>query len=332
MTATVLNGLFTFFDYSVGSLLTHNASLLGQDIKDMQHSPARRSLLIAMLAVPAMSACSSFFAGTTKKQQTLLQKLAALETSAKGRLGLCLGRIDGEVVVNYRAGERFALCSTFKVLIAAAALQHSVTDSTFLQKHIYYGLKDVSTSGYAPITEKYLSQGMSISELCAATIQYSDNAAANLLMRELGGPQGITDFARSLGDETFRLDRWEPDLNSALPQDERDTSTPLAIAKTLNKLVLGDALGISQREQLTTWLQGNTTGDKRIRAALPKNWTVGDKTGTGSYGTTNDVAVIWPPQGAPFVLAIYFTQTEKSAAPRDDVIAIATQIVLEALH
>lgn len=233
--------------------------------------------------------------------------------------------------VQYRAYERFPLCSTFKTIVTAAILQKSTTDKRLLNKRIRYNKDEVEQSGYAPITQKHIADGMSIAELCAATLQYSDNAAANFLMQELGGPAAITAYARTIGDDTFRLDRWEPELNTAIPGDLRDTSTPAAMGKSVQRLTLGDALVLPQREQLVTWLKGNTTGGKRMLAGVPQDWIVGDKTGTGSYGTTNDAGVIWPATGTPIVAAIYFTQNEKEARPHDDIIASATRIVVAAL-
>ena len=155
--------------------------------------------------------------------------------------------------------------------------------------------------------------------------------SANLLIRKLGGPQEVTAFARSIGDQYFRLDRIEPALNSAIPGDPRDTTTPDAMTQNLNKILLGDILGPAQIKLLETWLKNCSTGDKRIRAAVPKSWTVGDKTGTGDYGTTNDIGIIWPPGCKPILLTIYFAQPEPNSPPRDDVIASATKIILDQL-
>lgn len=285
-----------------------------------------------MVSMPILHACAPLLDSTNNRKSLDLQKkLSVLERAAQGRLGLSLINTVSNDHFSYRAEERFPFCSTFKVLVAAAILNQSMQDHHLLTKRIYYSPTDLSTSGYAPITEKYLNDGMTVEALCTATIQYSDNAAANLLMKELGGPQAITAFAQSIDDHVFRLDRWEPELNTAIPDDVRDTSTPLAMAQSLKKLVLSDALGLVQRALLATWLQGNTTGDKRIRASLPQDWLLGDKTGTGAYGTTNDVAVIWPKDGDPMVLTVYFTQFKKDAKPRDDVIAAATRIVLQKL-
>jgi beta-lactamase class A len=163
-----------------------------------------------------------------------------------------------------------------------------------------------------------------------AAVQVSDNTAANLLMRQVGGPAGVTAFARSLGDDTFRLERWEPDLNSAIPGDPRDTTTPLAMMRTLRKLALGDALTPPARKLLVGWMLSSTTGAEKIRAGVPHDWKVADKTGSGSHGTTNTIAVMWPPakERAPIVIAVYFTQSPKL---RNDVVAAAARAVVAAL-
>ena len=168
-------------------------------------------------------------------------------------------------------------------------------------------------------------------ELCAAALQYSDNTAANLLIKLIGSTAAVTAYARSIGDSEFRLDRWETELNSAIPGDPRDTSTPAAMARSLQRLALGDALGTPQRERLLDWLRGNTTGAARILAGVPADWRVGDKTGTGDYGTTNDIAVAWPPSKPPIILVLYFTRPGKEAKPRSDVLAAAAGIVAQAL-
>ena len=198
---------------------------------------------------------------------------------------------------------------------------------------------------WTPVTGNYFGKEMSIAALCAAAIEYSDNLAANYLLKELGGPQGVTAYARLLGDTLTRLDRQETELNSAVPGDERDTSTPAAMAENLSKLTLGDALPTAQRQRLISWLKQNTTGDQSIRAGVPAGWTVGDKTGAGvpagwtvgdktgagAYGTTNDLAILWPEKGAPKILAIYFTQPQPDAANNKAVLASATRLAIDAL-
>ena len=166
-----------------------------------------------------------------------------------------------------------------------------------MQQRIKYQQRDLVT--YSPITEQHVKDGMTVAALCAAAMQYSDNTASNLLMKILGGPEAVTAFARSIGDRQFRLDRWETALNSSIPGDRRDTSTPNAMGQSLQRLALGNALEPHLQAQLQAWLRGNTTGAARIRAGVPADWQVGDKTGTGDYGTANDIAVLWPPRRSP---------------------------------
>ncbi|PLR47616.1 class A beta-lactamase [Chimaeribacter arupi] len=284
-------------------------------------SRCRRTLLFA--AGLALSGAVFQAAAAT---DTLTAQLAELERSANGRLGVALIDTGSQREITYRGEERFAMASTFKVLAAGAVLQRSVTQPALLEKRIRYDR--AALQSYAPVTGKHLAGGMTVAELCAAAIEWSDNTAANLLLTEIGGPQSITKLARSLGDDKTRLDRWEPELNTAIPGDERDTSTPRAMARNLQHLALGEALPQAQQQQLIGWLKNSQTGAKSIRAGVPAGWDVGDKTGSGDYGTTNDLAVIWPPHGKPLVLAIYFTQPKADAEARRDVLATATRLVL----
>lgn len=292
----------------------------------------RRSLLLVAIYSPLATYSPSSSASVSNiSSRTAQEELKRIESAARGRLGVSALNMANDNRVEYRAEERFPLCSTFKVMVAAAILQRSASETPLLQKRIRYTREQVEKSGYGPVTQKHVADGMTIAELCAATLQYSDNAAANLLMTELGGPAAVTAYMRSIGDDVFRLDRWEPELNTAVPGDERDTSTPAAVERSLEKMVLGNALATPQREQLVSWLKGNTTGGKRMLAGVLRGWIVGDKTGTGSYGTTNDAGILWNAKGTAIVAAIYFTQNDKDAAPREDVIAAATRIVVAAL-
>ncbi|MCG0582107.1 PenA family class A beta-lactamase, partial [Burkholderia cenocepacia] len=250
-----------------------------------------------------------------------------LERDAGGRLGVCAIDTASGRVIEHRAGERFPFCSTFKAMLSAAVLAQSVERPGLLQQRVTYTKADLVN--YSPVSEKHVGAGMTVAALCEATIQYSDNSAANLLMKLIGGPSAVTAYARSIGDDAFRLDRWETELNTALPGDPRDTTTPAAMAASIRVLTLGDALPAAQRAQLVAWLRGNKVGDKRIRAGVPAEWTVGDKTGTGDYGTTNDAGVIWPTSRAPIVLAVYYTQTRADARAKDDVIASVARIVAQ---
>ena len=218
------------------------------------------------------------------------------------------------------------MCSTFKALAAAAVLAQVDAGKEQLSRRIGYDASALTT--YSPVTEKRVGDGMTIAELCEAAVTVSDNTAANLLLAAIGGPSGLTSFARSLDDRFTRLDRNEPTLNEALPDDPRDTTTPNAMASTLQTLILGTkALSVPSREQLTAWLIGNKTGDTRLRAGFAKDWRIGDKTGTGARGTSNDIGVVWPPNTAPAVITAYLTGATVSAAKQNATLASVARTV-----
>jgi beta-lactamase class A len=237
----------------------------------------------------------------------LVAEFIRVEQWSGGRLGVAVLDTGSGARADRHADDRFPICSTFKFLAAAAVLSRVDQGKEQLDRRVTYTKNDLVE--YSPITEKHVTDGMALADICEAAMIVSDNTAGNLLLATLGGPQGITQFSRSLGDTVTRLDRTEPTLNEAIPGDPRDTTTPNAMLGNIHKLVLGDALSASSKEQLTKWLLGNKTGDARMRAHLPAGWRVGDKTGSGERGTTNDVGVIWPAQGAPIVVAIYLTET-----------------------
>jgi beta-lactamase class A len=218
----------------------------------------------------------------------------------------------------HRMAARFPMCSTFKVLAASAILKRVDEGKEKLERRVVYQKSDLVT--YSPTTEKHVGGGMTLAEICEAAITLSDNTAGNLMLANIGGPAGLTAFARSIGDPVTRLDRIETELNEATPGDPRDTTTPEAMAKNLRALMLGNVLSAGSRHQLTAWLVGNKTGDARLRAGLP-GWRIGDKTGSGEHGTANDVAVLWPPGRAPMVVTVYLTNTSASAERRNAAIA-----------
>jgi len=295
----------------------------------MTPSALRRHLLVAGAAAPLVLSFP-FTADAAVDTVGANARFAALERRYGGRLGVCARTASGGMPLGYRMNERFAFCSTFKLILASAVLARSARSAGLLDRRISYTKHDLVA--YSPLSSQHVGTGMTVAALCAAALQYSDNSAANLLIRLVGGPASVTAYARSIGDTTFRLDRWETALNSAIPGDPRDTSTPAAMTESARRLVLGDALAAPQRAQLQTWLRGNTTGAKRIRAGVPANWQVGDKTGTGDRGTANDVAVLWRPSREPLVLTVFHTREVVGAAPSDDAIAHAAHIVAEAFR
>lgn len=294
-----------------------------------RHSPSRRSLLLAAVAAPFVAACAPAPVADHARVRAAETQLDALEKASSGRLGVVALDTSNGARIAYRSRERFPVCGTFAVVAAAAMLARDALDPSLLPRRILYRRYDLAPG--SPVSESRVDTGMTVEQLCAAMLQSGDKTAANLLMHVLGGPHAVTAFAHDSGDTTFRLDRWEPELNAATPGEERDTTTPLAMTETLRRLLLGDVLRDPQREQLKAWMLGNTTGAADIRAGVPSDWRVADKTGTGGYGTTNDVAVIWPPSRAPLVLSVYFTQPRADAARRHDVVASAARIALGAL-
>ena len=244
----------------------------------------------------------------------------AIEAEAEGRLGVAVLDTSSESIDGWRLDERFSMCSTFKCLLAAAVLRRVDSGRDALSRRIVYSRE--SLPDYAPATGQHAdAAGMSVGELCEAAITLGDNGAANLLLAALGGPPAVTAMARALGDSVTRLDRSEPALNESRPGDVRDTTTPRAMARLLARALLGKSLSASSRAQLTSWLEATRTGMQRLRAGLPADWRVGDKTGSGDRGSTHDVAIAWPPQRRLIIVAAYLTECDASPGRREAALA-----------
>ena len=255
-----------------------------------------------------------------------VDELAAIEARIGGRLGVLALDVRSGAKLAHRADERFPMCSTFKAMAVAAALANVEAGDERLDRFVRYGEADLM--GNAPITKAHVKKGgMAFGDLCAAAITVSDNTAANLILASIGGPPGWTRFARRIGDHASRLDRTEMSLNTSIPGDPRDTTTPAAMAADLRAVLLGGMLGDITSRLLRTWMEACQTGLTRLRAGLPKDWDVADKTGTGEHGTANDIAVAWTKQG-PIVIACYLTETD-AATPeaRDAAIADVGRLV-----
>lgn len=267
-------------------------------------------------------------ANTPTAQDGFVNRSAAIESRMGGRIGVAVVDTGNGKRLDHRSEERFPMCSTFKFLAAAAVLKRVDQGKENLDRFVPYDAKDILE--YAPVTKAHIKDGgMRLGLLCAAAIEQSDNTAGNLLLDAIGGPGGLTNFVRSLSDNATRLDRKEPELNSAIPGDERDTTTPAAMCSNMQRLLLGDVLSESSRRQLEDWLQHNETGALMIRAGVSKSWSVGDKTGRCANGATNDVAIIRPPGRAPVILAVYFIGSTASAEDRAAAIAEAARIVMD---
>ncbi|MFF7725575.1 class A beta-lactamase [Streptomyces sp. NPDC008001] len=318
-----------------------------------QHNPVRAGsrprrtavgALVTVLALVPLAACgpgsggpaaSSSSSGTSPASarpgtavKPYADQFKALERKFGARLGVYAVDTGTGREVAYNDGERFAYNSTFKALEAGAVLHKFSLGG--MNKVIKYSRDDLVAN--SPVSEKHVDTGMSLAELCDAAVRYSDNTAANLLFNELGGPKGLDAMLAGIGDDVIRMERPEPELSSWVPGEQRDTTTPRAMAKDLRAFVLGDVLGKDERAQLTKWLQTNTTGDELIRAGVPKGWKVGDKTGTGTYyGARNDIAVVWPPDSAPIVMAVFSHRNSKDAAFDNKLIAEAASVITGAL-
>lgn len=279
----------------------------------------RRTLLKAALLGTAASVLLPQLSFAADARDTS-HRLMTLERKHGGRLGVAMLDTGNRQRIMYRSDEHFMMCSTFKLLAASAVLARVDQGLEKLDRRVVFG-KDVVLS-YAPTTSLHVGgQGMTIAELCEAAITLSDNTAANLLLTSLGGPAAITAFARRMGDHVTRLDRTEPELNISSPGDERDTTTPSAMLNNLQKLLLGEVLSKTSREQLTTWLRATSTGKDTLHAGLPAGWTIGDKTGSGAHGERNDVAIVWPPNRKPLLIAAYYVNPNTDDAGRNGVLA-----------
>jgi beta-lactamase class A len=294
----------------------------------------RRGLLATATLVPLIG-CARGVTGSHATSTTgvagadVAHRFAELERKYHARLGVCV-LADGESAkIAYRADERFAFCSTFKVPLVAAVLHKSPLAR--LNTMIRFTTADILST--SPITEQHVKTGMTIGQLCDAAIRFSDGTAANLLLADLGGPTAFTGYLRSLGDTVSRLDQKEPELNRVPPADKQDTTTPRAISIVYQLLVVGGGLRPAERALLADWMARNTTGGKRIRAGFPSNWQVMDKTGSGDYGRANDVAVVWSPRDVPYVIAIMSDRAGGgyNAEPSDALVADAAVCVAEVL-
>nr|prf beta lactamase [Streptomyces cacaoi] len=288
---------------------------------------------------PGLGGCGTSAHGSADAHE---KEFRALEKKFDAHPGVyAIDTRDGQEIT-HRADERFAYGSTFKALQAGAILAQVLRDgrevrrgaeADGMDKVVHYGQDAILPN--SPVTEKHVADGMSLRELCDAVVAYSDNTAANLLFDQLGGRRGSTRVLKQLGDHTTSMDRYEQELGSAVPGDPRDTSTPRAFAEDLRAFAVEDgekaALAPNDREQLNDWMSGSRTGDALIRAGVPKDWKVEDKSGQVKYGTRNDIAVVRPPGRAPIVVSVMSHGDTQDAEPHDELVAEAGLVVADGL-
>lgn len=290
----------------------------------------RRSFLSSAALIPVLR----FYAGAprpAKSVQGASTRISAIEARLGGHLGVAALDTNSGNHLEHRANDRFPMCSTFKFLLVSAILSRVDARREKLDRVIHYTQSDLLD--YAPITKAHASEGgMTVSALCAAAAEYGDNTAANLLLAALGGPAALTRYVRSFGDSITRVDRNEPSANTCIPGDPRDTTTPSAMLHDMHKLLIEEnALSSASQKQLLAWLIANTTGAARLRAGLPSSWRVGDRTGTGDNGSTNDIAICWPPsKRQPILVTAYFTGSRASDADRSTALAEVGRIIAAA--
>ncbi len=293
---------------------------------------SRRAILasgfFSPLATLALPAATAFAASPASDRRAAMaaRRLRELEATAQGRLGVHLIDTATGDEFGHRADERFMMLSSFKLLASAVVLSRVDAGNESLQRRITYSRGDLVT--YSPVTEKYVGEGMTLAQLCEATLTTSDNTAANLILASYGGPATLTALARKLGDRVTRLDRIETDLNVKAADPDFDTTTPRAMARTMQKVVLGDALSAPSRERLQQWLVANTTGGKRLKAGLPPDWRIGEKTGTNRTDA-NDIGVIWPPNRKPWLVTAYLAGSQAPSEVREATLAQVGALVQE---
>lgn len=242
--------------------------------------------------------------------------MAAIQARVGGRIGACMLDTQSQLELAFNAPERFAMCSTFKLMLVAAILKRVEAGALALDGRLPVREQDMVP--YAPITSKHVPAGsMTVLDLCAAAVTVSDNAAANILLQPLGGPAALTQFLRDSGDQVTRLDRTEVELNANLPGDLRDTTAPQAMVGSMQKVLVGEVLAPQSRQQLIAWMQQSTTGLNRLRAGVPADWRPGDKTGNGRNGAANDLLVAWPPGRSAVIAAVYMSESLQAVSALD---------------
>lgn len=231
---------------------------------------------------------------------------------------------------HYKGNERVPLTSTFKTIACAKLLHDADSDKALLSRTILVKSDELVT--YSPITEKYVGQKITLNDACAATMHTSDNTAANIIISAVAGTDGITDFVRRIGDDVTRLDRFEPELNEALLGDIRDTTTPNAITKTLNRLLFGSVLSKPSQQQLKEWMVNNQVTGNLLRSVLPEGWEIADRSGAGGFGARSITAVVWGETQSPLIISIYIAQTEASFSERDEAIVKIGRSIFNSYH
>lgn len=284
---------------------------------------ARLPLLVAGLSFGIFASAPAF---AQEPQRHLTETIDRIEQDLGARVGLVIRDSASDWSVSHRADERFLMASTFKTLLCAAVLQRVDAGEIDLDERIAIGAADILD--YAPVTENRVGETMRIGDLCHAALDMSDNTATNLLIDRIGGPQDVTGFLRAIGDPVTRLDRREPEVNTFAPDDPRDTTTPEAMAATMEVLLTGDALSPQSRAQLVDWMSAGGVTGALIRASTPEGWHVADRSGSGNFNR-NIVAMVTPPDREPYFIAIFLSDAEADFDTRNAAVIALSEAAMQ---
>ena len=271
--------------------------------------------------------CTLLLTSTSVLATTLNNSISAIEQRISGRIGVAVLDTKNKQTWAYNGNSHFPMMSTFKTLACAKMLRKSAN-----------GELDLSTSSlikaeelipWSPVTKTFVNKNISVAKACEATMLTSDNTAANIVLQHIGGPQGVTSFLREIGDKVSQLDRIEPELNEAKVGDLRDTTTPIAIVSTLSRLLLGDVLLDTDKNQLRTWMQKNKVSDPLLRSILPQGWFIADRSGAGGNGSRGITAMLWNSGRQPLIISIYLTETELAMAMRNEIIVEIGKLIFK---
>ncbi|WP_099609763.1 class A beta-lactamase [Vibrio coralliilyticus] len=268
-----------------------------------------------------------FLFSTQVLADSLTKQIALIEQQSGGRLGVAVLDTQNHNQWQYHSDDRFPMMSTFKTLMCANVLH--LAEQKKLNLNATTTIKESDLATWSPITEKLTGQEITVQKACEATMLMSDNTAANIVLHQIGGPEQVTQFVRSLDDSVTRLDRFEPELNQATPGDKRDTTSPSAMVELLNTLLLQDGLSSESQQRLLTWMKNNKVSDPLIRSVLPQDWSVADRSGAGNQGSRGITALVWNSQRKPVILSIYLTQTQLDMVQRNRVINRVANLVFE---
>jgi len=301
----------------------------------MHHWTRRNTMALALAQALALASSLVGLPGTAEAAgfdpAPLARTVQDAESRLSARVGVSVIDMETGETWQHKGDERFPTNSTFKAFLCAALLDAGARGIADPDRKVTVRKSDIVF--YSPVTEERVDGApVSIRQLCEFAVTISDNAAANLVLKEIGGPEALTAYLRGIGDEVTRADRWEPDSNTGIPGDDRDTTTPNAAAQTLKKLVLEETLPPEARKTLTDWLIGDKVGNDTLRAGLPEGWRIADKTGAGANGSRNNIAVIWPEGRKPVVIAVYITEAHASMETRNKAIAEIGKALAESLQ